>query len=95
MTGRRTIVDKLHLRRFDHLKYKYKVIDRLNDYRNKFSKNMNKNKYHFKMIFKTASIGRDGMLKENELSLSAFQFSYGKNKALLRAVCRKPLDDAG
>jgi hypothetical protein len=52
MTGRRTIVDKLHLRRFDHLKYKYKMIDKLNDYRNTFSKSMNKNKYHLRMLFK-------------------------------------------
>ena len=83
MTGRRTIVDKLHLRCFDHLKYKYKMIDRLNDYRNKFSKSMNKNKYHFKMLFK------DEIIKENELSLSAHEFSYGENKECLRAVCRK------
>jgi len=83
MTGRRTIVDKLHLRRFDHLKYKYKMIDRMNNYRNSFSKSMNKNKYHFKMLFK------DEIIKENELSLSAYEFSYGENKECLRAVCRK------
>ncbi len=83
MSGRRTIVDTLHLRRFDHLKYKYKVIDRLNDYRNKFSKNMNKNKYHFKMLFK------DEIIKEDELASSAFEFNYGENKNKLRAVCRK------
>ena len=83
MTGRRTIVDKLYLRRFDQLKYKYKMIDRLNDYRTKFLKSMNKNKYHFKMLFK------DEIIKENELASSAFEFNYGENKNKLRAVCRK------
>ena len=83
MTGRRTIVDKLHLRHFDHLKYKYKMIDRLNDYRTKVLKSMNKNKYHFKMLFK------DEIIKENELASSAFEFNYGENKNTLRAVCRK------
>ena len=38
---------------------------------------------------------KDEIIKENELSLSEFQFSYGENKESLRAVCRKQLYDVG
>jgi hypothetical protein len=29
------------------------------------------------------------IIKENELSLRAYEFSYGENKESIRAVCRK------
>ena len=37
----------------------------------------------------TILLFKDKIIKENELSLSAFQFNYDENKESLRAVCKK------